>query len=366
MIKKKLKLYYRITVQNLFKILYGKILIPKKKSNFTKKIKINNSKYKTFNNNNYHIYNIKNARIYTDKNENVAIIKNNYILENISFQQVNGKLKKIKYNSVTHQGTPSFLKKFPGKVFNLSQGGSGNNYFHFIFDILPKLYLLKLKIDLKKIDYFYVSEPKDWQINIFKKFGIKEEKLLSSDKYKHIMADEIYAVEHPWYHKGYIHLEVSKLPKWIIFNHRKFFKSSSKNKFNKKKIFLDRSQSIYKHCQIENFGVIKNLAIKKRFDIKRPEIFTFDKQIQLFRNSHIILGAHGAAFANIIFCKPGTKIIEIIPKDHPNKKCARISKILKLRYFRIETEPDNSDVNYPHKIKLNKKNLEKINKIIDL
>ena len=29
MIKKKLKLYYRIIIQNLFKILYGKILIPK-------------------------------------------------------------------------------------------------------------------------------------------------------------------------------------------------------------------------------------------------------------------------------------------------------------------------------------------------
>ena len=362
----KLKLYYRFLVQNLFKLLYGKILIPKKRNNLIKKIQINNSKYKTFKNNNYHIYNIKNARIYTDKNENVAIIKNNYILQDISFQQVNGKLKKTEYNSVIRQGTPAFLKKISGKVFNLCQGGSGHNYFHFIFDILPKLYLLKLKIDLNQIDYFYVSKPKDWQINIFKKFGIKEEKLLSSSKFKHILADEIFAIEHPWYHKGYIQLEVSRLPKWIIHNHRKFFKVNSKKKLNKRKIFLDRSQSIYKHCQIENFGAIKSLVIKKKFNIERPEIFTFKKQIQLFRNSRVILGAHGAAFTNIIFCKPGTKIIEIIPKDHPNKKCARISKILKLRYFRIETKPDNSDVNYPYKINLSKKNLKKINKIIDL
>ena len=366
MIRIKLKLYYRIFIQNLFKLLYGRILIPEKKNNLIKKIKINNSRYKTFQNHNYHIYNIKNARIYTDKNENVAIIKNNYILQDISFQQVKGKLKKVKYNSVIHQGTPSFLKKISGKVFNLCQGGSGNNYFHFIFDILPKLYLLKLKVDLKKIDYFYVSEPKNWQINIFKKFGIKEKKLLSSNKFKHIIADEVYAIEHPWYHKGYIQLEVSKLPKWIIYNHRKFFKENSKKKFGKRKIFLDRSRSIYKHCQIENLDIIKSLFIKKKIDIKRPETLSFKKQIQLFKNSGVILGAHGAAFTNIIFCKPGTKIIEIIPKDHPNKKCARISKILKLKYFRIETKPDNSNVNYPHKIKLSKENLKKINKIIDL
>ena len=31
----------------------------------------------------------------------------------------------------------------------------------------------------------------------FKKFGIKEEKLLSSSKFKHILADEIFAIEHP-------------------------------------------------------------------------------------------------------------------------------------------------------------------------
>ena len=76
------------------------------------------------------------------------------------------------------------------------------------------------------------------------------------------------------------------------------------------------------------------------------------------------MGAHGASLANIIFCKPRTKIIEIIPADHPNKKCERISKILKLKYFRIKTEPDNTDVNYPFKINLNKKNLKKIIKII--
>ena len=86
----------------------------------------------------------------------------------------------------------------------------------------------------------------------------------------------------------------------------------------------------------------------------------------MFKNSSIIIGAHGAAFSNIIFCKPGTKIIEIIPSDHPNRKCERISKILKLKYFRIESTPDNSDANYPFKINLNKKNLKLIEKIINL
>ncbi len=80
----------------------------------------------------------------------------------------------------------------------------------------------------------------------------------------------------------------------------------------------------------------------------------------------MIIGAHGAAFTNIIFCKPGTKIIEIIPSDHPNEKCKRISKILNLRYFRIKTDPDNTDINFPFKIHLSQKNLDEIKKIVNL
>ena len=79
-----------------------------------------------------------------------------------------------------------------------------------------------------------------------------------------------------------------------------------------------------------------------------------------------MVGAHGAAFANIIFCKPKTKIIEIIPSNHPNKQCERISKILNLRYFRIKTKPDDTDVNYPFKIYLENKDLKLMEKAIDL
>ena len=98
----------------------------------------------------------------------------------------------------------------------------------------------------------------------------------------------------------------------------------------------------------------------------KPEFLSFKKQIKLFNSSSLIIGAHGAAFTNIIFCKPGTKIIEIIPANHPNRKCERISKILGLKYFRIVTKPDNTNKNFPYRIHLEKKHLKMINKAINL
>ncbi len=366
MIKKKIKYLYKLIVKNIFIFLYGKISISKKIKSKLLINKINSKIRNPKTNSKYQIYEVENARIFTDNNENVAIIKNNILIPKISYQQINGTLKSAKFNSVLKKGTNSFVKKIPGTVFNLAQGGSGNNYFHFIFDILPKIFILKTKIKLSKINFYYVSSPKKWQIKIFAMLGIKYHQLLSSKKYNHINANKIITVDHPWYYSGEIQKSVKNIPRWIIDVNRKLFlKKSSKIKCEKN-IFLDRSSSEYNHCQIENIDKIKKLLNNNQFKTIKSEKILFENQIHVFKNASIIIGAHGASFTNIIFCKPGTKIIEIIPSDHPSKKCEAISKFLNLRYFRIKTKKNNSDINFPFKINLEIKHLKLIQKIIDL
>ena len=55
----------------------------------------------------------------------------------------------------------------------------------------------------------------------------------------------------------------------------------------------------------------------------------------MFWNAECIIGAHGAAFSNLIFCKPKTKVIEIKPFNHPGKNYQRISEINHLNYKSI-------------------------------
>ena len=365
MIKKKIKSYYKSLRSKVFKRIHGKIMIKKNFSSVVDISQINDPKIRSFENKKYKFYTVKKARIFTDNNENVAVIKDNFLLPELSFQQVNGRLKSIKYNSVLKKGTTSLAKKFSGTVLNLSQGGSGDNYFHFIFDIVPKIYISLNQIK-KKINFYYVSRPQKWQIKIFKILGVSEKKLIDSSKYKHIFADKVICIDHPWYNKGYIQNEVKKIPKWVMLINRKIFLNKSVRFNSFKKVFLDRSTSRFNHCKIFNQSSLDDWLKKNSFGIYTPEKLSHEKQIYLFRNASIILGAHGAALTNIVFCKPGTKVIEIIPADHPNKKCERISKILKLRYFRIKTKPDNSDKNFPFKINLNKRHLKIINDKINL
>ena len=118
----------------------------------------------------------------------------------------------------------------------LSQGGSGiDNYFHWLFDILPKIKICSEIYNIKKIDYFYLTKLKKFQKEILNLLGIKKIRILDSNLYRHVQAKKIIAVTHPWYEKGFILEEVNKMPKWIVLWLRKIFLSKAlKFKSNKK------------------------------------------------------------------------------------------------------------------------------------
>ena len=360
-IRKILQKIFKKSFHLIFKVFYGKINISRdlKTINF-EKIEVKNLKIdkKNFNLNN-NIYIIPEGRIFTDLNEHVAIIKDNLIIPEISFQQIKNELKNVEHNRVIKKGTNRLQKKFDGRVFSLVQGGSGNNYFHFLFDIVTKLKIYEERFSLSDIDYFYVPGINSWQKQILSLFKINEKKLIDSNKYRHIKAREIIAIDHPWYKSGYIQQEIKKLPEWSIFFLREKFLDLRKKFQTSKKIFIDRTDSLYKHCKlINNQEVIKFLE-KKGFKSYQTSKLNFYEQIYLFENAEIIISPHGAALTNIIFSKPGMRLFELIPKNHGSVKCERISSFLKFNYTRVDLDPVVTD-NNEGDIKIELDQLERI------
>ncbi len=361
MIKRKIQFIFKTFFQKLFIIFYGSI----KKSNSLestncKKISLANIKSDTFPEKKYYLYEVLNGRIYTDTVENVAIIKDNKIIPHISYQQISGELGPLEINRVLKTGTPRIKKKIKGTVLSLVQGASSNNYFHFLFDIITRLKMFEEIYNLSSIDYFYVNNELDWQKKIFSLFGIEKQKLINSDKYRHIEANKIIAIDHPWYHKGRVHDEVQNIPSWLVLWLRKKFLHMSKKFDSNEKIFIDRSESKFNHCQIQNNDEIISFLKAKGFTSYKVGQLDFFEQIYLFNNAKTIIGPHGAAFTNIVFCKPKTNIIEIIPRTHPSKKCKRLSEILDLNFFRIGTAEVKNDEKKYGDIKFTIKDMEEL------
>ena len=62
---------------------------------------------------------------------------------------------KIEDNVVFTKGTPRILRNLKGRVLSLLTGGGGNdNYWHWLFDVLPRLDLCNKYINLEEINYF--------------------------------------------------------------------------------------------------------------------------------------------------------------------------------------------------------------------
>ena len=104
------------------------------------------------------------------------------------------------------------------------------------------------------------------------------------------------------------------------------------------KVYIDRSESPFEHCQIQNNLEIINYLESKGFKSYKTGELPFLNQVYLFNNAKQIVGAHGAAFANLVFCKKDTKIVEIKPTNRPNLVSRTISETQNLKFNLIETE----------------------------
>ena len=335
MIKDNRKNLVKIVKSYIYSFLYIKIkkIISIKK---IKEIKINKiiiSK-KFF----YKVYSINNGRVFSTTVNDTAYLYKNFMLKEPSYQFrynkkgliVNGKAN---YNEVLRYGTINNIKKFNNTVVSLLSGGAAKqNFWHWMFDTLPKIGLLqKAKIKIKNKFFLAPSISQKFQLESLIKLGIKKERILNGEKFRHLHAKKIITTDHPVIFNNNPTASIMDIPLWIIKWLRKSFLKNTKKYIYYDKIFLDRKKDTkIDKRKITNINEVKNILIKNGFKIVTPEEYSFTQQIIFFNKAKIIAGIHGAAFANIIFCKKNTKIIEFLTSDagSPIKNLAKKCKLI--------------------------------------
>ena len=356
-IKKNLQKYFKSLGYFLFKILYGKIneVINTENSN---EIEIHSiKKAKKFS---YKIYSIKNARLYTDRVSDTAVIKNNKLLSGPSFQFRNIKNEVINAdphtNLVMLNGTPRTKRKISGKVLSLLTGGGGNeNYWHWMFDVLPRIGICEEKINLNNIDFFLLPDnKKKFQAETLETLKIPQNKQISSTKFRHILTDELYVTSHPVVLTDNATKDIQNIPEWILeWLKSKFVKNQDKNfKTFSKKVYLDRSDSKSNARNLRsiiNEKDVQDFMKNNGFKIVKLSELSFEEQVMTFRNADTIVGLHGAGYANLVFCTPSTKIVEI--KANPNDIVIKsLANKNNLTYESISCKPEEikSDNQFGH------------------
>ena len=342
-IKKKLKIIYKKNIEFFFFLLYPKPKIKNYKKDWSEKIfdiKIEKNLYSLFE--------LTKGRIFTDGNDTTAYIsKNNNIskasLQYKKFDFINSKMQKKTKNEVLKRGTPKFKKKIHGNLLSLISGGaSRNNFTHWFTDVIPRIKIYQQKFNIKKIDKFYVPSIKfKFQRESLSYFGINEGNIISSEKYKHIEADKIFATTHPCFHRP------TEVKKWSINYLNKIYKC---NVIFKKyeKIFIIRDQfkqinknNLNKYSDyrvLVNENEIKEYLSSIGFKCIKPEDHSFSDQLKIFSSAKYVVGLYGAAMMMLAFCKTKTKVLEFKPSGG-GMEFRNISKLAKLKHRQIILKP---------------------------
>ncbi len=239
------------------------------------------------------------------------------------------------------------LEQINGTVAVLS-GLSGNVYFHWMVDILPRSEILRSNgINFEQIDWFLINSiQQPFQKETLRILGIPEEKIIESDRHPYIQAKKLIVPSFPS-HLGW-------LEKFALEFHRQTFLDKSNHglfkdglasgenlnnqvdSFSPERIYISRNKAKYR--RVINEEKVVNLLSQYGFVPIELETLSVVEQVTLFANAKVIVSPHGSGMTNIMFCHPGTTVIELVSPNYIRHYYWVISQQLGLKYYYLMGE----------------------------
>jgi len=241
------------------------------------------------------------------------------------------------------------IKKISGKVVVLTRIDY-NCFGHWMHDIMARLALLEMH-DIE-YDWIYVTNHKKYMKETLAIWGIDPKKIIEPfDEFAYIQADELIVPSLPFRRIPEPNTLFSPwsplanyFPTWIIeYLRSKCLPAAEKiaDKYTfSKRIFISRKDTNLRNMinEDEVFSLFEPYGFK-RYCLGQMSIL---EQVLLFKDAEIIIAAHGSGLTNLIFCKEGTRLIEIF---QARSDCSYwySSQTLGLDYHYILTMPFKFD-----------------------
>jgi Glycosyltransferase 61 len=192
-------------------------------------------------------------------------------------------------------------KKNEAKVAVLTTDGS-NTYYHWLFDILPRIQLLKKSGIFEDIDFFVLPKLMyDFQKSTLAYFNIQNSKILEINDNEAIFANDLIVPSLP--------SELGTVNLWALNFIRDTFLPKSQMLNPNKRIYISRKNATAR--RILNESEIIEYLVGLGFEIIEAENLSFDNQVKLFTQAEVVVSPHGSGLSNIVFCNKKTKVIDL-------------------------------------------------------
>lgn len=265
----------------------------------------------------------------SSQTQNAAITPDNRILGDLSYQfpafspghpsqhpSHHGILQLDKLPPIRHiDGTVAILAGLLDTV-----------YFHWLFDILPRVELLRRSgIEIDAIDYFLIDRQLPFQRQTLDALGIPPEKTLSTDRHSHLQASRLIVPSFPG--------TVAWMPPWTCdFLQNQFLTPTAlETTPTVERLYISRTRATRRRILNET-ELIQGLA-RYGFQSVELESMSVVQQAALFAKAKVIIAPHGSGLSNLAFCQPGTRVIELFSPNFVYSCYWLVSQLVGLDYY---------------------------------
>lgn len=187
-----------------------------------------------------------------------------------------------------------------GKVAVLS-GLLNDVYFHWMMDVLPRIDLLQRSgIALDEIDHFLVNSHLPFQQESLQRLGIPLSKTLEPRDYPHVQATELIVPSFP--------ASPSWMPFWACCFLRQTFLPRAGMQGGDR-FYISRGKTSTR--RLINEAELLNCLEPLGFRCVTTEALSISEQATLFSQASLVIAPHGSGLTNLVFCNPGTRVIEL-------------------------------------------------------
>jgi capsular polysaccharide biosynthesis protein len=217
------------------------------------------------------------------------------------------------------------LRYSQGTAVILAAAG-GNNYFHWMFDVLPRLHLLKQSDRAFDIDYFLINEIfHPFQKETLLTVDVPAEKIVFTHRDLHFTCDLLIVPSLPGI--------TGSLTAWQCDFLRKLFLAERNNHVPRKRIYISRKDATSR--RILNEESLTEILNELDFQIVSMSGLSVHEQANLFYEAEIIVAPHGAAMTNLVFCDIKCKVLEIFAPGYLNPCYRGLSNLIGIDYWYI-------------------------------
>jgi hypothetical protein len=207
-----------------------------------------------------------------------------------------------------------------------------NNYFHWMFDILPRFEILRSSHLVP--DLYLVNADTPFQKESLRALNIPLDRILSPTMHTHIAADELIVPSLPGPVFG-----LTPQARSCAFL-RSAFLPKDRAPAPHRRLYITRADA--RERRVVNEAEIQRELLGYGFEIVSLTEMPFLQQVKLFSEAAIVVGPHGAGFANAVFCPPGSVLVEFMPPGHQTENFKRVSRFGGLEYRSIAAATDNA------------------------